>query len=191
MTLPSSFLIRPEQSGDQDKIAALQLQAFGPGALARAAFRVREQAQHDMALSFVGAVEADIVGSVRLTPIVAGRAGGLLLGPLVVAPRLKNRGIGRALMDQAVAAARAGEPATGDRFILLVGDEPYYRPAGFSAAQTSAVRLPGPVDPARLLALALVEGGIDTLSGMVRGVARRPADESSHLSDLEHEDHRD
>ena len=172
MSLPSNFHIRPEQAEDDGAIAELQLEAFGPGAFARAAFRVREQAPHDAALSFVGLLGAEIAGSVRLTPIRAGAADGLLLGPLVVAPPHANRGIGRALVRHAVKAARAGAAETGDRFVLLVGDESYYGPAGFSAATTADLRLPGPVDPNRLLALALVEGGTDGLSGVVIGAAR-------------------
>ena len=51
-------------------------------------------------------------------------------------------------------------------FTLLVGDLPYYQKSGFAIAPTS-VKLPGPVDPQRLLvrgASKLCAG----LSGMVR-----------------------
>ena len=49
-TKPISRLERPS---DAAAIEALQHAAFGPGAYARAAFRVREQAPHDPALSFL------------------------------------------------------------------------------------------------------------------------------------------
>jgi predicted N-acetyltransferase YhbS len=38
---------------------------------------------------------------------------------------------------------------------------------GFSKLRPDAVRFPGPVDPKRLLGLALAEGALDALSGAV------------------------
>ncbi len=48
--MTSNLQIRPEKPEDQSAIDALLSVAFGPGALARAAFRVREQAPHDSEL---------------------------------------------------------------------------------------------------------------------------------------------
>jgi len=171
-----SYLIRAEEPDDDPSIIALQLDAFGPGAFARAAFRVREQAPHDPARSFVGLLDGALIASVRLTPIVAGTAPGLLLGPLVVAPEHKNKGYGRALLRHAVERVR--EVPDGARFILLVGDASYYGPFGFSAAWTGAVEMPGPVDAARLLAVPIVEGGAEGLKGMVRGVCKATTGEA-------------
>ena len=42
--------------------------------------------------------------------------------------------------------------AAGYSIVLLVGDEPYFAKFGFSSRLTSAVVMPGPVDPNRLLA---------------------------------------
>jgi predicted N-acetyltransferase YhbS len=52
--------------------------------------------------------------------------------------------------------------------IILVGDEPYYARVGFSKLAPGRVRMPGPVDPERLLGLALKSGALDTLSGEVK-----------------------
>lgn len=160
-----NFKIRLEEPADEAAIQALQHAAFGPGAYARAAFRVREQAPHDPALSFVGLLDGRAVASVRLTPIRVGEARGLLLGPLVVEPAEKHRGYGKALVRNALAAAAE----TGHSYVLLVGDEPYYGPLGFSALPAGRVRMPGPVDPARLLVAELREGVGDGLAGMVVG----------------------
>ena len=52
--------------------------------------------------------------------------------------------------------------------ILLVGDEPYYKRAGFARIAPGRVRFPGPVDRARILGLSLKDGALTALSGDVR-----------------------
>ena len=169
---PPLPLTRPESPADGPIIEALHRAAFGPGAYARAAFRVREEAPHDPALSFVTELDGAMIASVRLTPIDVGGAEGLLLGPLVVDPAYKNRGYGKALLALSVEAARA----RGEAFVLLVGDEPYYGPFGFRRVPPGKVAMPGPVDPARLLVAELAESAAVALEGRVRGV-RRPEEE--------------
>ena len=51
---------RLEQPSDAAAIEALQHAAFGPGAYARAAFRVREQAPHDPTLSFLTELNGEL-----------------------------------------------------------------------------------------------------------------------------------
>jgi predicted N-acetyltransferase YhbS len=162
---------RPERPSDAHAIAALQRSAFGPGAYARAAFRVREQAPHDPALSLVTERGGDLIASVRMTPIRVRDRRGLLLGPLVVDPCCKNMGFGKALVRRAMAAAeQAGCP-----FVILVGDAPYYGPFGFRPLPPKRVIMPGPVDPARLLVAELRPGAAEGLEGTVQGVPP-PAD---------------
>ena len=163
--MPENPVTRPEQASDNPAVERLQRAAFGPGAYARAAFRVREQAPHDPSLSFVTEIDGRLIGSVRLTPIRVGAARGQLLGPLVVDPACKGQGYGKALVRLAVVEAqKAGWP-----FVILVGDEPYYGPLGFRRLPPKQVTMPGPVDPARLLVTELQPSIAGTLSGMVRG----------------------
>jgi predicted N-acetyltransferase YhbS len=163
--------IRLELPSDAAVIEALQQDAFGPGAYARAAFRVREQAPHDPTLSFVIEHDDMLIGSVRMTPIRVGDAMGMLLGPLVVEPARKGQGYGKALMRRVMEEARqAGWP-----FVILVGDQPYYWPFGFRPLPPKCVEMPGPVDPARLLAAELIPGAAEGLSGMVQGVLKKAA----------------
>jgi predicted N-acetyltransferase YhbS len=166
MQKPVTSLTRPESPADNSAIEGLHHTAFGPGAYARAAFRVREQAPHLPALSFVTEQSGALVASVRLTPIAIGEARGLLLGPLVVDPPHKGQGYGKALMRLAVEEARKA----GWLWILLVGDQPYYWPFGFRPVPPATVQLPGPVDPARLLVAELIPNAAAKLAGMVRGV---------------------
>jgi predicted N-acetyltransferase YhbS len=164
---PSTIVTRLEQPSDAHAIEALHHAAFGPGAYARAAFRVREQAPHDPTLSFVTEIDGVLIASVRLTPIRIGAERGLLLGPLVVEPARNGQGYGKALMREAMEAARqAGYP-----FVVLVGDQPYYWPFGFRPAPPGRVAMPGPVDPARLLVAELTPGTAADLKGAVKGDA--------------------
>lgn len=169
----TDFTIAPERAECADAIEALHEDAFGPGRFTRAAFRLREQGPHEPALSFVAlSPGGDLLGSVRLTPVVMCDSGhrGHLLGPLAVAVAHKNRGFGRALVRRAVEAAGATGAA---RFVLLVGDAPYYGPLGFVPVAPGRVLMPGPVDPSRLLIHPLGGQAVpDDLAGMVLHASR-------------------
>lgn len=155
--------IRQELPGDAAAIERLHERAFGPGRFARTAFRLREGRPPDPALSFASHVGTFLVGSVRVTPILAGGGPGLMLGPLTVDPAFEGRGIGAALMNAAIEAARAA----GHELVLLVGDAPYYARFGFKPIRPGQLMLPGPADPGRFLALELVEGVLAQRSGAV------------------------
>lgn len=164
--MTEAIAIRPERPADDAAIERLQAVALGPGAYARAAYRVREQAPHDPGLSFVTEVAGAVNGSVRLTPIRVGPTPAHMLGPLVVDPAYKNMGYGRALVRHALQAARQ----QGHGLVILVGDLPYYEPFGFAPIPPGRVRMPGPVDPARLLVAELRPGAAADLEGLIRGV---------------------
>jgi predicted N-acetyltransferase YhbS len=139
---------------DPSHHAAIELineEAFGPGRFARAAARIREQGPHDASLSFIAADRGETIGSVRMTPVMAGAVRGHLLGPLAVRPSHKNMGIGRELVRIAVDAARR----RGSEAVILVGDAAYYMPLGFERVSYGALVFPGPVDPARVLVVPM------------------------------------
>lgn len=163
--MPEQIVTRPERPEDAPSVQALQRGAFGPGAYARAAFRVREEAGHAPELSFVMERDGNLIGSVRQTRIRIGETPGLLLGPLVIDPCCKGRGYGATLIAQALAAAKESRSA----FVLLVGDEPYYGRFGFKPIPAGRVRMSSPVDPARLLVAELRPAAARELSGIVRG----------------------
>ena len=66
-----------------------------------------------------------------------------------------------ALMQRALADARE----RGHRLVILVGDEPYYARVGFKRVPRGRVKMPGPVDPARLLVAELVDGAFEGVRG--------------------------
>ncbi len=163
-----ALTIRREQPSDRDAIERMHERAFGPGRFARTAYRLREGVAPVAELSYVSLVGTLIVGSVRLTSVLAGDRPALVLGPLTVEPAFMERGIGGALMQTALDAARD----TGHGLVLLVGDEPYYRRFGFKVVPFGRLTLPGPVDLRRFLYCELVEDAFANVSGAVAPVPR-------------------
>jgi predicted N-acetyltransferase YhbS len=163
MTDPA-FAILPETADDALAIERLHERTFGPGRYAKSAYRLRERMPHRPELSFTARIGTLLVGSVRLSPIRIGETRALLLGPLTVEPPFRERGIGYALIERAVAEAKA----KGHRLVVLVGDEPYYGKSGFKRIPKGRALLPGPVDPARLLVCELVDGAFAGVSGPIR-----------------------
>jgi predicted N-acetyltransferase YhbS len=163
MTEPS-ITIRPETADDAVAIVRLHERTFGPGRLAKTAYRIREGGEHELELSFTARIGTLMIGSVRLTPIRIGAAKALLLGPLTIEPPFRTRGIGRALIERALAEAKA----KGHQLVVLVGDEPYYGKSGFKRIPKGRAVMPGPVDPARVLVCELVEGAFADVSGPIR-----------------------
>ncbi|MBV8568651.1 MAG: N-acetyltransferase [Methylobacteriaceae bacterium] len=158
------LVITPESAADSQAIEKLNDRAFGPGRFARTAYRLRERVLPDLALSFVARVGTFLVGSNRLTPVLCGGTQGLLLGPLAVDPAFRSRGIGEALVERSLAAAREA----GHKLVILVGDEPYYARMGFRRVPVGRLSLPGPVDLQRLLYCELFPGAFEGVSGAVR-----------------------
>jgi predicted N-acetyltransferase YhbS len=156
--------IRPERPEDAPLVEALNAASFGPGRFAKSAYRLREGVAAEAALSFVAVEKAALRGSVRFWPVKIGATPALLLGPLAVQSDQRGRGIGIALMTRGMEEAKA----LGHRFIILVGDPPYYARVGFTPIRHGRVRFPGPVDPARVLGFALFDDPLDLLEGDVR-----------------------
>jgi predicted N-acetyltransferase YhbS len=165
----ASFEIRLETGGDAPTLSELSAQAFGPGRFARSAYRVREGIPPVRTLSLCGELDGKLIGGIRFTAIRIGETeGAALLGPLVVDPAEKGKGYGRALVEEGLMRARA----EGFALVILVGDMPYYARFGFKPVSPGQIVLPGPVDPARLLALELVPGALAGVKGVVKGYAR-------------------
>lgn len=169
MLSTSDYTLALQTPADEAGIKTLHEMAFGPGRFARTAFRIRETAAMADDLCFVAhsSQTNKIVGSVILSHITIGNTPSLLLGPLTVAPEYKNKGAGKLLMRQVVESARSA----GYESIILVGDEPYYGPFGFRQIPHGQVKLPGPVDPARLLACVLQDAAEFTASGEAKGAS--------------------
>ena len=159
-----SLSILPETADDAVPVERLHERTFGPGRYVKSAYRLREGVGHRRDLSFTAWVGTLLVGSVQLSSIRIGATPALLLGPLTVEPPFRGRGIGQALMSRALSEAKA----RGHCLVVLVGDEPYYRKAGFRCIPKGRATMPGPVDPSRLLVCELAHGAFDEVTGPIR-----------------------
>jgi predicted N-acetyltransferase YhbS len=152
-----ALIFTHEQPQDADAIEALLDHAFGPGRFTKVSERVREFAEFRPEMSFCAWEGPRLVGSVRMWTIHVGGTPAIFLGPLAVLAEGRKFGTGGELVRRASAAAQAaGFP------VVLVGDEPYFGRFGYSRAAARDVRLPGPVDQRRVLAL-----GASDLAGAV------------------------
>jgi predicted N-acetyltransferase YhbS len=169
MTLDASTVVtRPAVPDDLPAMTALQSRAFSPGRFARTAYRVREGGADLSPFCSVALIGDRLVAALRLTPVnVGGRSGALLLGPLAVEPAEAGRGYGRRLVAESLDAARAA----GMALVLLVGETAYYGRFGFGPVPPGQIRMPGPVDPARLLAAEIQPGALATFRGLVARAA--------------------
>jgi len=159
------WTIRHEQKGDAAAVERLVDLGFGPGRLAKTAYRLREGVAADERLSFVAEDDTHtLLGSVRFWPVRIGQTPCLLLGPLAVEPKLRGRGIGIGLMQRGIEEAKGLDYEA----IVLVGDEPYYAKVGFTRLPPGRVRFPGPVDASRVLGLGLKPNALVSLMGDVR-----------------------
>lgn len=139
--------------------------AFGLDRHRKTSYRLRDGVAPitDLCLVATGD-EGELLGTLRFWPVsVAGVGRVLLLGPIAVINDQRSTGIGTRLMQEGLARAKAA----GWQAVILVGDEPYYARFGFSRTRALGLAMPGPVDPARFLALDLVEGALDRAEGMV------------------------
>src|SRR6266850_1304895 len=159
-----SLTILAETANDAQAIERLNARTFGPGRFVLSAYRLREQVDHRLDLSFTARIGTLLVGSVRQLPVCVGDTPALLLGPLTIEPPFRGRGVGRALLDRALKDAKA----KGHRLVLLVGDEAYYSRVGFKMIPKGRVKMTGPVDYARLLIAEMVDGAFADVSGVVR-----------------------
>ena len=157
------FAIRAERASDVAAREALLDACFGDDRHTRTCQRLRDGRAPAQGLSLSAVRQGRLVGTVRLWHVSVGGIPALMLGPLAVEASCRRYGVGAALMERAIAVAKA----RGHRAIILLGDAPYYARFGFSATRTGQLTLPGAFERDRLLGLELVEGGLDGAWGMI------------------------
>ena len=158
-----SLAFAMQTPADLPAIQKLEERAFGPGRFARTAYRLREDAPPDLSLSTIARIGGMLVGACTLTRIFVGGAPALLLGPLTVEEPFRARGVGEALAQKSLDAAKAA----GHGLVLLVGDPPFYERLGFVRANWGEFVFPGPVDPGRILCFELQPGAREKCRGAV------------------------
>ena len=164
--MATPFIIDTTQKTDLPLIEQLLDIVFGIDRSVKTSYRLREGSSPAGGLSLVVRdPDVSLAGSISFWPLAIGKAGtpALLLGPLVVHPERQGIGVGLALMREGLARAKA----MGHRFVILVGDAPYYARVGFQKLPEGQLILPGPVDPARFLYVELVPGAMAEARGLV------------------------
>jgi predicted N-acetyltransferase YhbS len=157
------FVIRAERASDVVAREALLDACFGENRHMRTCQRLRDRRSTAEGLAFSAVAQGRLVGTLRLWRVCAGGVPALVLGPLAVDPSCRKLGIGRALMNQALAVAKR----RGHGAVILLGDAPYYARFGFSVLKTGKLSLPGPFERDRLLGLELRDGALDGAWGMI------------------------
>jgi predicted N-acetyltransferase YhbS len=163
LTDAAPFVIRAERASDVVARETLLDACFGVNRQLRTCQRLRDGRAPAEGLALSVVRQGRLVATVRLWHVSAGGTRALVLGPLAVDPTCRKLGIGAALMDHALEAART----RGHGAVLLLGDAPYYARSGFSALKTGELSLPGPFERDRLLGLELRDGALDGASGTI------------------------
>jgi predicted N-acetyltransferase YhbS len=160
--------LRQERPADIEAHEALLDQAFGGPRDRNTSQRLRDGRLPAEGLSLIAADGRRVIGTARLWNVACGTGQqALLLGPAAVAPDCRN--VGAALVRRALRDARR----LGHGAVVLVGDAPYYSRFGFAAEKAGGLKLPGPFERHRLLALELIPSALDAASGLVRAAGRR------------------
>jgi len=136
--------IRLEEPSDFDAVHELVRAAFESDVEACLVRTIRSDPCYRPQMSFVAVDRDETVGHVMLDGCWVRNGAGewpiVMLSPLAVRPSHQGRGIGTALIDEAVSAAdKAGEP-----LVVLEGSPTYYGARGFVFAGDLGLTLPIP-----------------------------------------------
>ncbi len=162
-----SAMIREEQPGDRDAIHAVNEAAFETGAEAGLVDALR--AGGGLLLSLVAEAGGELVGHIAFSAVTVTRADGTLAGgvglaPMAVVPRLQRAGIGGRLIADGLRRLREA----GHRFCVVVGHPDYYPRHGFVPAGPLGLAWDRPVPDEVFMVQALVPGGLEGVTGVVR-----------------------
>jgi serpin B len=130
--------VREEQGGDIAAIRRVNELAFGQTAEADLVDTLRREGA--VAVSLVAEVDGAIVGHILFSPVEIRSArfvgSGVGLGPMSVLPSLQRRGIGSALVREALRRCRAA----GRTVVVVLGHAEYYPRFGFRPAGDFGLR---------------------------------------------------
>ena len=127
----TSLVFRPETEADHAAIHRLTADAFAPMRFSdgtEPAIIRQLRARNELVLSLAAVQDGALVAHVAFSPArIADQPGYLVLGPLSVAPPLQRRGIGSALVADAIGRLRA----SGAKGVVVIGNPAVYGPMGF------------------------------------------------------------
>ncbi len=151
--------IRDAAPADSDPIRQTVRQAFGEDTEADLIEALRESG--DAAIELVADEDGNIAGHVLLSKLQAPDQC-VALAPVSVLPDNQERGVGSALIREAIERAKAG----GWLAMFLLGEPEYYSRFGFTIEGCAKFETPYP--KAYMMALDLTEDSLSRLSGDLR-----------------------
>jgi putative acetyltransferase len=158
--------IREERPGDEDAIRRINELAFGQPGEAELVDELRKNG--GLTLSLVAVVDEIIVGHIAYSPVVVGDhetvPAPLALAPMAVLPTHQRNGVGTALVRESLEEARR----RGHGAVLVLGHPEFYPRFGFTPASRFGITCPYPAPDEAFLAVELVPGALQNLSGMVQ-----------------------
>ena len=160
--------IRPEEPDDHAAVAEVNRRAFGQDNEALLVDALRQTEGFDPALSLVAVREGRVVGHVLFSGIHIKTercdVSALALAPMAVLPEYQRQGIGSALVREGLDVCRRA----GHSIVVVVGHADYYPRFGFRLAAECELRSPFAVPSEAFMALSLVPGSLDGISGVVQ-----------------------
>lgn len=162
--------IRPDAPSDHARVARLHRLAFGQPAEADLVDRLRAAGR--ASVSLVAEEERGVVGHILFSPVTLDPPPDpvpcwLGLAPLAVLPERQRGGIGAALVRAGLEAARRA----GATAVVVLGHPGYYPRFGFAPASRVGLRCVYDAPDEAFMALALMPGGFEGRSGLVRYAA--------------------
>ena len=143
----ADMVVRRERRSDFDPVRQTVQLAFGRVNEADLVERVRDSDHYVPELALVAERDGEIVGHVLVSYVELRRPESSLailsLAPLSVRPDVQQRGVGVALVEQALAGAEARhEPV-----VVVLGNPRYYSRFGFEPARPHGIEPPPPGVP--------------------------------------------
>jgi putative acetyltransferase len=145
--------VRPEFPHDAEAIRAVHEQAFAPSdAEARLVDLLRDGGELEHELCLVAVEDERVVGHIAFSRARLSSGDEVLaLAPMAVLPERQSRGIGEALVREALHRARA----TRFPLVIVLGHAAYYPRFGFEPADALGLEAPFEVPPGAWMALKL------------------------------------
>ena len=151
--MSEGLAVRPEAPGDVAAIRRVHLEAFAPStgeADLVDALRASDAYERDLCL--VAEVDGDVVGHIAFSGAhVDDEAPVLALAPVAVRPSVQGRGVGSALIREALSRAAASPHG----LVVVLGHPGYYPRFGFGPAAELGIVAPFEVPAEAWMALRL------------------------------------
>lgn len=163
-----SIHIRPENIADVKTVFEVEAAAFNREEEAILVDRLRTSIAFIPGLSLVAERDNKIVGHILFTDLPVNSGEGLISGvlamaPVAVLPAYQNQGIGGVLIRRGLEVATD----MGYKAVVVLGHEHYYPKFGFRPAVKWNIKAPMEVPDNNFMALELIPGALDTISGVV------------------------